>query len=146
MLTPFGIAVRKLRLDKGMRLLDLARLIERSAAFISAIETGKKTIPDAYVASVARAMKLSATEIKELRRAVDRTRKEVHVEKLPEDQRELVAAFARKLDSLPSDMIADLKKIVLKSSSAEVPFQRKRRGIFVPPLSTPVIRDFADKI
>jgi Zn-dependent peptidase ImmA (M78 family) len=129
-----------------MRLLDLARLIERSAAFISAIETGKKTIPDAYVASVARAMKLSATEIKELRRAVDRTRKEVHVEKLPEDQRELVAAFARKLDSLPSDMIADLKKIVLKSSSAEVPFQRKRRGIFVPPLSTPVIRDFADKI
>jgi len=129
-----------------MRLLDLARLTARSAAFISAIETGKKSIPDAYVALIARAMKLSAAEIKELRRAADRTRKEVQVAKLPEDQRELVAAFARKLDELPSAMMADLKKIVLKSSSSDIPFHRKRRGIFVPPMSTDVIRDFADKV
>src|ERR1700686_3447632 len=110
MLTPFGIAVRKLRLDKGMRLLDLAPLINRSTAFISAVETGRRPIPDAYVAMVARAMDLQAAEIRELRRAADRTRKEVPVQHLPEDQRELVAAFARKIDELPSDMMADLKK------------------------------------
>ncbi len=109
MLTPFGIAVRKLRLDKGMRLLDLAKATDRSSAFISAIETGRKQIPDAYLLMVARAMKLTAEEIRELRRAADRTRKEVPVAKLDEDQRELVAAFARKLDELPSAMMADLK-------------------------------------
>jgi transcriptional regulator with XRE-family HTH domain len=146
MLTPFGIAIRKLRLDKGMRLLDLARRISRSAAFVSAVETGRKPIPDAYVAMVARAMELSAVEIKELRRAADRTRKEVAVQELPEDQRELVAAFARKIDELPNDMMEKLKKIVLKSFDGEVPFRRSRRGIFVPPMSTEAIRDFADKV
>ena len=120
MLTPFGIAIRKLRLDKGMRLLDVARLSKRSPAFISAVETGRKPIPDSYVVMMARAMDLSATEIKELRRAADRTRKEVVVERLPEDQRELVAAFARRIDELPSNMMADLKKIVLKSSDCEI--------------------------
>jgi transcriptional regulator with XRE-family HTH domain len=146
MLTPFGIAVRKLRLDKGMRLLDLALLIKRSTAFISAVETGRRPIPDAYVAMVARAMDLPAAEIRGLRRAADRTRKEVPVQHLPEDQRELVAAFARKIDELPSDMMADLKKIVLKSSDGETPFFRKRRGFLVPPMSTDVIRTFADKV
>ncbi len=146
MLTPFGIAVRKLRLDKGMRLLDLARRISRSAAFVSAIETGRKPIPDAYVVMVARAMELTASEIRELRSAADRTKKEVVVEELPEDQRELVAAFARKIDELPSDMMAKLKKIVLKSSEEENPFRRKRRGIFVPAISTETIREFADKV
>ncbi|QWG17843.1 helix-turn-helix domain-containing protein [Bradyrhizobium sediminis] len=146
MLTPFGIAVRKLRLDKGMRLLDLAEATGRSSAFISAIETGRKPIPDAYLLSVARAMKLSAAEIRELRRAADRTRKEVPVATLPADQRELVAAFARKIDELPLSMMADLKKVILKSKSDDVPFHRKRRGIYVPPMSTEVIRGFAEKV
>jgi len=146
MLTPFGVAVRKLRLDKGLRLLDVAKKTGMSAAFISAVETGRKAIPDAFVLSIARAMKLSASEIRELRRAVDRTRKEVVVTKLPEDQRELVAAFARKIDELPSEMMADLKKIILKSNSDDIPFQRKRRGIYVPPMKTEVIRNFAEKV
>src|SRR5947209_6549786 len=95
-LTPFGITCRKLRLDKGLRLMDIASKLGRSSAFISAIETGRKPIPDAYMLSLTRAMDLSPAEVKELRRAADRTRKEVLVEKLPEDQRELVAAFARR--------------------------------------------------
>jgi transcriptional regulator with XRE-family HTH domain len=146
MLTPFGIAVRKLRLDKGMRLLDVARRSKRSPAFISAVETGRKAIPDAYVTLMTRTMDLTAAEARELRRAADRTRKEVRVEKLPEDQRELVAAFARKLDQLPSDLMAQLKKVVLKSSQDDAPFFRKRRGMYAPPMKTSVIREFADKV
>ena len=146
MLTPFGITIRKLRLDKGMRLLDLARRISRSPAFVSAIETGRKPIPDSYVLMISRAMELSAPEIRELRGAADRTRKEVPVQELPEDQRELVAAFARKIDELPSDMMAKLKKIVLKSSESENPFRRHRRGMLVPPMSTEAIREFAEKV
>ena len=62
-LTPFGIAVRKLRLDKHLRLLDVAKLLDCSAAFLSAIETGRKSIPDGFVLAVARAMKLSTEEL-----------------------------------------------------------------------------------
>jgi len=145
-LTPFGIACRKLRLDRGLRLMDVANKLNKSSAFISAIETGRKPIPDAYLVSLARAMDLPAADIKELRRAADRTRKEVLVEKLPEDQRELVAAFARRLDDVPSKVMAELKKIVLKSATDDIPFRRSRKGILVPPLSTKIIRSFSDQV
>jgi Zn-dependent peptidase ImmA (M78 family)/transcriptional regulator with XRE-family HTH domain len=145
-LTPFGIAIRKLRLDKGLRLLDLGASMKLSPAFLSAVETGRKPIPDGFVLSVSRAMDLSTEELAMLRRAADRTRKEVRIEKLPEDQRELVAAFARRLDKVPADMMAELKKIVLKSSNGEQPFRRHRRGIVVPPMSTDALRKFAEKV
>jgi len=146
MLTPFGKAIRKLRLDKGMRLLDLAGRMKLSTSYISAIETGRKPIPDSYVAAVGRAMGVSTAELAELRRAADRTRKDVRLDKLPEEDRELVAAFARRLDKVPADMMAKLKKLVLKSSSEDTPFYRRRRGIIVPAMSTQTIRSFAEQV
>lgn len=145
-LTPFGIASRKLRLDKSLKLLDVAQKIGVTSAFLSAVETGRKAIPDGFLLKISRALNLSTDEIKDLRRAVDKTRTEVRVDRKDEHQRELIAAFARQLDDVPQSMLDELKKIVLKSISGEIPFQRKRRGIFVPPLSTPVIRSYAEKI
>jgi transcriptional regulator with XRE-family HTH domain len=144
--TPFGIAIRKLRLDKRLRLLDLAERMKISSAFLSAIETGRKPIPDGFVLDVARALELSTEELSTLRKAADRTRKHVMIERLPEHQRELVAAFARRLDNVPDDMMAELKKIILESVAGEQPFQRKRRGIVVPPMSTNALRNFAEKV
>ncbi len=145
-LTPFGIAIRKLRLDKEMRLLDLAERMHQSAAFISAVETGRKAIPDSYLRRVATAMELSADEIRLLRRAAEQTRKEVRVDSLASEQRELVAAFARKLDDVPEDVIERLKKIVFESQNPEVPFARRRRGIVVQPITTLRLRQFAEKV
>src|SRR5262245_65948489 len=90
-------------------------------------------------------MKLSTEELATLRKAADRTRKHVSIEKLPENQREIVAPFARRLDKVPPDMIAELKKIVLKSSDNQQPFHRTRRGIVVPPISTQYRKRFAEK-
>ena len=145
-LTPFGIAIRKLRLDKRMRLMDLASRLKCSAAFLSAIETGRKPIPDGTVLQVARAMELTTEELAILRKAADRTRKEVKIERLPEDQRELVAAFARRIDKVPADLMARLKNVVLKSTDHEQPFHRSRRGIVVPAMSTKTLRGFADQV
>lgn len=125
-LTPFGIEVRKLRFDKRMRLLDLAERLNKSAAFLSAIETGRKPIPDDFVREVANAMKLSTEELARLRKAADRTRKHVTIERLPEDQREIVAAFARNIDKMTADDLADIKKkIVLESVEALPSVARK---------------------
>jgi Zn-dependent peptidase ImmA (M78 family)/transcriptional regulator with XRE-family HTH domain len=145
-LTAFGVEIRKLRLDKRMRLLDLAELLGKSPAFLSAVETGRKPIPDNFVLDIARVVDVSTEEHSRLRKAADRSRKHVTIERLPENQREIVAAFARRLDDVPADMLAELKKIVLESMSGEQPFLRKRRGIVVRPLSTQTIRDFADKV
>ena len=82
-LTPFGIAARKLRLDKQLRLLDVAKLLDCSAAFLSAIETGRKPIPDSFVLTVARAMKLSTEELATLRKLGSRLQGHVDRQKLP---------------------------------------------------------------
>lgn len=145
-LTPFGKALRKLRVEKGLRLFDLAETLGQSTAFLSAVETGRKPIPDGMVLRLSRAMDLTATEVKDLRSAADRTRKEVRVDDRSENDRELIAAFARRLDDVPDDLKVKISKIVLKSVSSETPFLRKRKGFLVPPLSTSDIRNFAEKV
>jgi transcriptional regulator with XRE-family HTH domain len=147
-LTPFGKAVRKLRVEKDLRLFDLARLISRSTAFLSAVETGRKPIPDGFVVEIARALDLSAKEIRELDASKNKTRKEVRVEKLSADNRELVAVLARRLDlnEIPEATIQELRKKILKSADGENPFYRKRRGFLVPPISFNRLHSFADKI
>jgi transcriptional regulator with XRE-family HTH domain len=146
MITPFGIAIRKLRLDKGLRLLDLAQQLELSSSFISAIETGKKPIPAGYVASVIQALGLTKSEERKLQRAADRSKTAVDVDGLQGTQRELVAAFARKLDDLPPEFLDEIKKHVFKSVDGDIPFRRKRKGLLVAPASTKALWDFAQQV
>ncbi len=145
-LTPFGIALRKLRIEKELRLFDLAEAMQKSTALISAIETGRKTIPDGFVLEVARALDLNTAELRLLNSAKEQTRKEVKVEHLRGDQRELIAALARRLDDMPPSLIDELKKKVLKSAEGEIPFQRKRRGMLVSPMSAAAIESLAGKV
>jgi transcriptional regulator with XRE-family HTH domain len=145
-LTPFGLEMRKLRLEKQLRLLDLAKKLDVSAAYLSAIETGKKPIPDGLAAKIGRACDLTAEELAVLGKAKDRTRKEVRVAQHKEEDRELIAAFARQLDDVPPDLKDALRKLVMKSMVNEVPFERKRKGIVVPAVSTAKIRAYAEKL
>lgn len=145
MLTQFGIALRKIRLDRGLRLLDLAERLGQSSAFVSAVETGRKPIPTGYVADVVAALELGAADVDELQRAADRTRAEVRVDRLSGQQRELVAAFARKVDELPADFLEQLKKQVYKSVSGDIPF-RRRRGLLVAPTSTADLRRASEQV
>ena len=146
MITPFGIATRKLRLDKGLRLLDLAEKLDLSSSFISAVETGKKPIPAGYVKSVVAAMGLTPAEVAELQRAADRSKNVVDIEGLQGGQRELVAAFARKLHDLPPEFLEEIKKQVFKSIAGDVPFKRRHRGLLVAAASTRSLWDFAEQV
>lgn len=146
MLTPFGVAIRKIRLDRSLRLLDLADKLDLTPSFVSAIETGTKPIPRDYVASVIKVLNLTPEEAKELQKAADQTKTIVNVDALGGAERELVAAFARRIDSVDSELLEQIKKELLQSISGEVPFQRKRRGIVVSPMSTKNIWAFADRV
>ncbi len=146
MITPFGIAARKLRLDKGLRLLDLAERLNVSSSFVSAVETGKKPMPAGYVDSVVEAMGLTPTEATEIQRAADRSKAVVDIDGLQGSQRELVAAFARKLHDLPPEFLEEIKKLVFKSNTGDIPFKRRHRGLLVAPASTRALWDFAEKV
>jgi transcriptional regulator with XRE-family HTH domain len=145
-MTPFGIANRKLRLDKGLRLLDLAKKLDLSSSYVSAVETGKKSIPPGYIALVVRALDLTDAEARELQKAADGSKKIIEVEGLKGSDRELVAAFARRLDDLSPEFLAEIKKQVFKSATGEIPFKRRRKGLLVAPASTKALWDFAEHV
>ena len=44
-ITEFGKFIRKFRLDHDERLFDMAQKLQVSSAFLSSVETGKKSIP-----------------------------------------------------------------------------------------------------
>jgi transcriptional regulator with XRE-family HTH domain len=145
MLTSFGIAIRKIRLDRGLKLRDMADKLDLTSAFLSAIETGRKPIPKGYVEAVTQALGLSEIETRDLCRAADETRTTVDVDNLAAENRELVASFARRVNQLPPDFLERLRKL-LKSLSGELPFRRQRMGILVPPMSRAAIQDFAERV
>ena len=146
MLTPFGIALRKLRLDKGLRLLDLAQALGHSSSFVSAVEIGRKPIPPGYIAAIAKALDLTPDEARPLQHAADRTRPTLSVDGLPGPQRELVAAFARNIDALPPEVLDEIRKHVFKAGSGEAPFRRRRPGLLVAPVSTAMLWRVADRV
>lgn len=106
MLTTFGKLVRKLRIDKGLLLGDMADALKVSASFLSAVETGKKSVPSDWPARIASWLELDTSLADELREAALESLKEVH---LPlggtsQDARNLAVTFAKQFQSLtPED-------------------------------------------
>ena len=66
MLTPFGKALRKLRLDLNISLKDMAAKLNVSSSFLSAVETGKKKIPQNFLEKIITSYKLSRKNVWEL--------------------------------------------------------------------------------
>ncbi|MCI9509536.1 MAG: helix-turn-helix transcriptional regulator [Angelakisella sp.] len=62
MITRFGKELRKLRIDHGEILKDMANRLGVSPAFLSAVEVGKKNIPEEWPKKIAAIYKLNPDE------------------------------------------------------------------------------------
>lgn len=115
-MTKLGRELRKIRLDLGITLYEMATAIGISSAMLSSIETGKKPAPSNLIdklASEYEAVKGRKTEFVNL---ANETKNEVRIV-LGErsDANELAFAFARKFDSLSSAEISQLMSTFNKS-------------------------------
>lgn len=113
-MTPFGMFMRKLRLEKGLLLKDIATLTDVSSAYLSALEHGKKGVPSAdFVSQLENKLKLNASQRHELRRAVRDSATNLAIPpKSKPFTYETVHAFARKLPSLSERQLRDIKQIL----------------------------------
>ena len=66
MVNNFGKFCRKLRIDKGELLYDMATKLEVSSAFLSKVENGKKKPPKEWREILIREYELDSDKIKEL--------------------------------------------------------------------------------
>ena len=111
-MTNFGKELRKIRLDLGITLFDMANAIGISSAMLSSVETGKKAAPDDLVDRLANVYEEVRTQKAKFTQLADLTKKEV---RLPldsrEDATELAVAFARNFSKLSGPDINQLMKV-----------------------------------
>lgn len=135
-LTPFGLEVRTQRLNKGIRLNEMANTIKVTSSFVSGIEVGRRPIPKDYVEKVAKALSANPEECQRLVHTADQTRNTVNLEQVQSSKgKALVNALARKVDHLTPEQQEDIEKIInsiLSSLDNEAPFKRKRGHIVNP--------------
>lgn len=112
MITKFGIILRKIRTNSGDSLRTCATKLGITAAFLSSMEVGRKSIPNYYPQKIKKIYNLAEEDYIELYNAMAETNKHVTIEvdTMNEAQKEITLVFARQINSANSKLIEKLKK------------------------------------
>lgn len=112
MITELGKELRKIRIDRDERLLDMANRLDKSAAFVSAVEVGKKTPPSGFEEGVIAAYGLAADIAERLRSAADRARKAFTIQPNSPLGRDTAGLLARRMNTLSTDELNEIRNIL----------------------------------
>lgn len=114
MVTSFGKAVRKYRIDKGVILKEMADGVDVSIAYLSAVETGKKKAPRPLIEKIALYFDLDAGQKRTLIRLAEESQNEykISVQGADTETRRLVASFARKFSTLTEEERKKMMKLM----------------------------------
>ena len=127
--TEFGQRVRMHRMKAGVRAKDMAEALGVSVSYLSAMETGAKTLTDRFVQRVVDYFKSLNMDVEDdLVSAADRTRSRVVLDydDVQGEPREVIAVFARRFSSSSSQ--EKEKHIQLLKELMEKAFEGKNNG------------------
>lgn len=116
MLTEFGKICRKIRIDSNELLADMAERLDVSSSFLSAVENGKKSIPEGWASIISKLYALGDKAEDELESAALESAKQVKIrtEKLNREDKDLVFAFARNFEKLEQSDRDEILKLLRK--------------------------------
>lgn len=119
MRTKIGDFLRNLRMNNCQLLKDMAETLNVSSAFLSAVENGKKCLPDSWYPVLKKNYNLSDDSMEDLKQAALESQKAVSINlrNSSEYNRQLAVSFARKFDDIDEDtsnrimeLLNDMKK------------------------------------
>ena len=118
MVTAFGKFCRKLRIDKSQIMLDMATNLGVSPAFLSAVENGKKNVPQKWLDDLAKIYKLSIDDYQELKKAIELSVLEVkfNLQKENNNDREIIIAFAREFKTMDNARKEQIRKLLCQGN------------------------------
>jgi transcriptional regulator with XRE-family HTH domain len=121
MLTELGKILRKIRIDRQELLRDMAETLGVSAAYLSAVENGKRNAPAAWIDKIIQAYRLNPDEAKQLRSAFDESKDELRIslQRVSAQQRNTAISFAKALEGLSDEELERIMKVVQKASKKE---------------------------
>ena len=114
MKTTLGAFLRKLRLQHGEKLKDMAENLNVSSAFLSAVENGKKKMPDSWYHKLASLYNLSVKQQEDLKTAVIESGEtvELNIKDISSNNRELAICLARHFDTLDEETSKEIFAIL----------------------------------
>jgi len=129
--TPFGARLRALRAARGLTQADLAARLNVSAAYLSALEHGRRGRPQpGLVMQVCGALDLIWDEAEALKALAARSDPRIVLDTggLSPLATELANALADHLPDLDEAALADLLETLRRHAPARRPARRRRRG------------------
>jgi transcriptional regulator with XRE-family HTH domain len=107
MVTAFGKFCRKLRIDEGELLLDMANKLNVSTAFLSKVENGRRKPPENWENEIISLYHLSGKKEEEFKECFfyAKNMDSIDIRTFDEDDRNLMLSFARKFNSLDKDAL-----------------------------------------
>ncbi|HYF36007.1 MAG TPA: helix-turn-helix transcriptional regulator [Prosthecobacter sp.] len=114
-LTDFGKELRKIRIDAGHLLKDMAQAVGVTPGFLSAVETGKKPAPPYFITRIAEHYGLARDAVKRLESAIASDRDEFAF-MVPvgasAQHREAAVSLARRFPNLDDEQVARIVKLM----------------------------------
>ena len=114
MLTEFGRYVRKLRIDYGDLLKNMADKLGVTSSYLSAVETGKRNIPEDWVKKISQFYMLEVLEQDALQAAATNSARVVTMDlsNMVPKRKETALLFARKFDAVDESAIEAIRKLL----------------------------------
>lgn len=105
MLTNIGKFLRKLRIDNGEILKDMANALDVSPAFLSAVENGKKKMPEGWIEKIKTIYSLTSIEADKFELAIIDTNNtiELNLHDVSQANKALAISFARAFETLDDE-------------------------------------------
>lgn len=105
MATTFGKELRKLRIDKDETIHTMAKKLDMSISYLSAIEAGSRNIPSTMVDMIIKKYHLDKERSEILRQAEAESAKQIDIDltSMTAEQRKLVFALSRKLSDISDE-------------------------------------------
>lgn len=119
--TRFGELLRIIRIKNHEVMGDMARILNVSVPFLSAVENGKKNVPPNWINLLSMNYKLSEQEVDKLSEAADfsKTQVKLDLRNVGDNKREAALQLARSfndIDETTAKRISELLKGVLQSN------------------------------
>ena len=114
MLTVFGKHLRKIRIDNDEILNDMAKKLRVTAAYLSAVENGKREIPEGWIEEVKKSYGLDGEQYEELQEAAIKSKKNIKIrlDNETDRDRDLLIAFARRFRELDDGEVQTIQDIL----------------------------------
>jgi transcriptional regulator with XRE-family HTH domain len=115
MLSEYGKVLRKIRIDNGELLNDMAINLGVSPALLSYIENGKREIPQNLTEEVIDHYNLAGFVVEQLKNAETEIRKTIKVKLAPEtsvEKRQTALLFARTFNNMNDDILAKIRALL----------------------------------